>query len=1089
MTLSSSRHQFLAFESQAPDDIQYKRRGGVFISHCICVAFFIFAILTAIIVGIIAHFVTFYTISNKSTEYWNEAEPFGVSDKPSPDLRLPTSVTPSFYRLKIKADLDKANFSGDVHITLKANRRVKEIILHSKALVINSSKLTEQIYERVETIHTKVKRDVQNESISDTTTPDNSTTNLPPTTESPSQIINETTAPIITAPIITTPMITTPITTTANPISVDTQITHSSVRSVQIIGTSVGTGDRLLLTLGSALTPGVDYTLQLSFSGNITNTLTGFYKSTYVDSNNENRYLGVTQFEPTSARSVFPCFDEPAFKAKFEISIAHPQNLTVLSNMKVATQEPITETPKWQWTHFERSVDMSTYLVAFVLSDFTSLETSYVSMDNVTKPIRIWARPELISKANYALRITPKLLNYYEDVFGVPYVLDKLDMIAIPEFSSGAMENWGLITFREMSLLYDEAEGIPRDKQNVAVSVAHELAHQWFGNLVTMRWWTDLWLNEGFASYIEYLGVDHIEPEWNMFESFSRDKMDLLRSDALKNTSPVSKKVVDASEISQKFDEISYTKGSNLIRMLNHTISEQLFHKGLVIYLNDWKFSNAEENDLWAAMSRAVSSERALDGESVVRLMNSWTRQAGYPVVTANRNYDTGAVEIEQRLFTSAKDPYQSMVDQLWHIPISYVNVDAPLDEWSTKPKTWLKDRISVFNVPYNSTQALYLNVDAIGYYRVNYDQRNWQLLAAALREGRLRSAIAAAQLVDDAFNLARAAQLDYAHALQLAACAAARPGRVLWDQLLNNMAALKYNLMTTAGYTYFQDFIRILLKNQLERLNYGLDKPKDDNEAFLIENLLMWECYAESPRCLRWARAQFDAWYAQNDHTAIPIPSHLRSLVLNMALRHGGRQEFDFLFEVFRNTSDPSLKALIINNLPSTREENLIVLLLEKSLSELPKQYAAAAWGVEPGAGSRVAQEYFYQHFERIHARFADMDSFIMPTVLNGAFGFITTDDELARLKAFAVKHRERLLPVSQTLQKLVDTAALRIHWIRKYSAGIARWLRDYTQGTLTTTEGGAVNASTTEAPANTTMDISTAPPSTPSAASNTTT
>lgn len=183
-----------------------------------------------------------------------------------------------------------------MHITLKANRRVKEIILHSKALVINSSKLTEQIYERVETIHTKVKRDVQNESISDTTTPDNSTTNLPPTTESPSQIINETTAPIITAPIITTPiittpMITTPITTTANPISVDTQITHSSVRSVEIIGTSVGTGDRLLLTLGSALTPGVDYTLQLSFSGNITNTLTGFYKSTYVDSNNENRYF------------------------------------------------------------------------------------------------------------------------------------------------------------------------------------------------------------------------------------------------------------------------------------------------------------------------------------------------------------------------------------------------------------------------------------------------------------------------------------------------------------------------------------------------------------------------------------------------------------------------------------------------------------------------------------------------------------------------------------------------------------------------------------------------------------------------------
>uniref|UniRef100_A0A2A4JG16 Aminopeptidase n=1 Tax=Heliothis virescens TaxID=7102 RepID=A0A2A4JG16_HELVI len=1018
-------------------------------------------------------------LSQKTVDFWDETEPFGLSSAPSPDLRLPSYIVPSFYRLKLKAELDNSTYSGDVYITIRASRSAKEIVLHSKNLSISSNaKLTEQIYEKVETLRSpKVKRDVDAAvtAADNTTAADVATTPATVDQNATEATVSETTTVASNETTLKTD-------TTLPPTPVDTEITRSAMRTIKILSITEGTGDRLILALESALKANVDYILQLSFEGKISNSLTGFYKSTYINDKHEEKNLGVTQFEPTSARSAFPCFDEPAFKANFEISIAHPESVTALSNMKIVTQEPIPDQPGWQWTHFDRSVSMSTYLVAYVLSDFKSLETSYTSKDNITIPIKIWTRPELIGKAKYASTITPKLLAYYEEVFGVPYALDKMDLIAIPDFSSGAMENWGLVTFRETTLLFDEAESVPRDKQNVAIDIAHELAHQWFGNLVTMRWWTDLWLNEGFATYIEYVGVDHVEPEWNMFESFSRDKMDLLRSDALKNTSPVSRKVEDASEISQKFDEISYTKGANLIRMLNHTISEELFHKGLVIYLNQWKYSNAEENDLWDAMSKATVTDPSLKDLNVVQLMNSWTRQAGYPVVNVNRNYEKGHVEFEQRLFTSATDPYQKMVDQLWQIPISYTVVDSPVDTWTTKPKTWLKGRISTVSVPINDTQALYVNVDAIGYYRVNYDKKNWQLLSEALKAGHVKSPITKSQLIDDAFNLAKVSQLDYSYALGLTTCVInGEDSKMVWDLLLNNMAFLRHNLRSTSGYVYFQDYMRIILAKQLERVNYGLSKPKDDNEAFLIENLVMWECYVETPRCLAWAREQFANWTSQTDINNNPIPSYLRSLVYNMALRHGGRAEFDFLWNVFLNSTDPNVKSLVINNLPSTREESLITMLLEKSLTEIPKQYAVAAWSVEPPLGSRLAQDFLLRHFHRVYDKFTQMDAFTFPAVLSGAFGFISTEEELTKLKSFALKHKEQLMPMSQTLQKLVDTATFRIDWIRKHSAGISRWFQDYVAGKLPISQVSTVPPASPADVSSPAADVTSPPPTTP--------
>ncbi|XP_048478800.1 aminopeptidase N isoform X1 [Plutella xylostella] len=1077
MTLSNSRQQFLAYESQAAEDIRYERRGGMFVTTCVCISFVVTAVIVAALVGVITYFITFFKLSQKPTNFWDEAEPFGQTTAPSADLRLSsTHVVPSFYRLKLITDLDNYVFNGEVYITVKATQKVNKIILHSKGLKIHdNAKLTEQIYEKVDSLHRKKRREAPIESNNSTTLNVTITETTLKTENKSEDSPNSTSTPEVELQVSTTEE---SATTTDTPIiqndmanATDTQLTHSTAKNIKIMSVSSAPGDRLVLSLARSMQPGVDYILQLTFQGNITDSLTGFYKSEYSNAEHEKRVLGVTQFEPTSAREAFPCFDEPEFKAKFEISIAHPTNMSVLSNMKVSTEEPFPEKDNWIWTHFERSVNMSTYLVAYVLSDFKYLETFYTGQDNVNKSIRVWARPELIHKAKYALSITPKLLEYYEQIFGLPYALDKLDLVAIPDFSSGAMENWGLITFRETALLFDEVSSGPHDKQTVAIDVAHELAHQWFGNLVTMAWWTDLWLNEGFATYIEYVGVHRIHPEWNMLESFSLDKMNLLRTDALKNTSPVSREVIDASEISQKFDEISYNKGANLIRMLNHTISQELFLKGLQIYLNEWKFKNAEENDLWLAMTTAAHGQPGLTDLSVVKYMNSWTRQPGYPVLYVNRDYGTGEVRFEQKLFSTTKDPYPKMVKQIWQIPVTFTGLDNA--NYSSVPKLWLKHKTASLRANVSENEALYVNFDAIGYYRVNYDTRNWELLREALKSGKVRSNISRAQLIDDSFNLAKVGQLNYSYPLSLSTFVKeGEDSKIVWDLLLGNLGFLKHNLRSSPSYGYFLEYVQSLITKQLATLNYGDPPPASDTTALLTENLLSWECRVQTPRCLAWARQLFQQAQAADN----VIPAYLRGLVYSVAVRHGSREDFMFLWRMFQNSTDPTVKNLVIGSLPATQDVSLINFLLEKSITEIPKQYAVYAWGMDSAIGTHIAQDFLINNWARVYQAFAKSDTFLFPEVLNGAFGSITTQEELDKLKSFAVQHKSELLPVSQTLQKLVDSATLRIGWIAQHRAEIEDWLKEYVEGSHAETTGATTHIST-ETNSNVTSTSSTTP------------
>ena len=327
------------------------------------------------------------------------------------------------------------------------------------------------------------------------------------------------------------------------------------------------------LSFASQLQVGVGE-LQLSFTGILNDKMKGFYRSKYHNSEtNEDRYAAVTQFDPTDARRAFPCWDEPSLKATFETTLIVPKNLVALSNMNIINESSYKDDAAWRDVKFAKTPIMSTYLVAFIVGEFDYVETK--SSDNVM--VRVYTPVNKKEQGLFALEVAAKALPFYKDYFKIAYPLPKMDLIAIPDFAFSAMENWGLVTYRETCLLVDAKNTSSERKQWIALVVTHELAHMWFGNLVTMEWWTHLWLKEGFASFIEFLCVDHLFNEYDIWTQFVTDVYTrALDLDALHNSHPIEVPVGHPSEIDEIFDDISYNKGASVIRMLHQFIGDDV---------------------------------------------------------------------------------------------------------------------------------------------------------------------------------------------------------------------------------------------------------------------------------------------------------------------------------------------------------------------------------------------------------------------------------------------------------------------------------------------------------------------------------
>ena len=387
------------------------------------------------------------------------------------------------------------------------------------------------------------------------------------------------------------------------------------------------------ISFPSAIQPG-PAVLRIAFTGELNDRLTGFYRSVYTRADGTFRTMATTQFEPSSARRAIPCWDEPAMKASFQLTLTVPADMDTVSNMP-PTDETVDGDTKT--VRFGESPVMSTYLLAFIVAELGMIEQQ---AENGTM-VRVLTTPGKEEQGRFALETSVALLSYFNDYFGIPYPLEKLDHIAIPDFAAGAMENWGAITYRETALLVDPAISPAATRQRVAEVVSHEMAHMWFGDLVTMQWWDDLWLNESFASWMGDKAVDHIHPEWKMWTQFvANDTIRAFSLDGLKNSHPIEATVHTPAEVEELFDAISYSKGASIIRMLEHYLTPETFRDGLRRYLNANQYSNARTADLWEALEDA-------SGKPVKSLMDTWTSQMGFPVLNVQSRHEADGVRLD----------------------------------------------------------------------------------------------------------------------------------------------------------------------------------------------------------------------------------------------------------------------------------------------------------------------------------------------------------------------------------------------------------------------------------------------------------
>ncbi len=471
------------------------------------------------------------------------------------------------------------------------------------------------------------------------------------------------------------------------------------------------------------LPAGSKATLSMTFTGKLNDNMAGFYRSSYEGGDGSKKYIATTQMEPTDARRAFPCFDEPALKAEFTITLIADKDKTCLSNMDAVSEKDVESKmtgKSRKAVTFRKTPLMSTYLLAFIVGELKCIETN-----NFRIPVRVFATPDRdIEHGRFSLELAARTLDFYEKKFDSDFPLPKMDMVAVPDFSAGAMENWGLVTYRVVDLLFDEKTSGASTKERVAEVVQHELAHQWFGNLVTMDFWDGLWLNEGFATWMSWYSCNTFYPEWKVWQAYVTDNLQsALSLDSLRSSHPIEVPVKRADEINQIFDAISYSKGSCVLRMISKYLGEETFMEGIRRYLKKHAFGNTQTRDLWAALADA-------SGKDVETVMDIWTKNVGYPVVTVTEDEKAGSIHVKQNRFLRTGD-VRPEEDQTTYPVFLGLRTKEGVNEELT-----LSSREGNFKL--KDLDFFKLNADHSGIYRTLYSQERLRKLGEAAKAGLL---------------------------------------------------------------------------------------------------------------------------------------------------------------------------------------------------------------------------------------------------------------------------------------------------------------------------------------------------------------
>ncbi len=715
-----------------------------------------------------------------------------------------------------------------------------------------------------------------------------------------------------------------------------------------------------------ALNPG-RWELQIAYSGILNDKLHGFYRSTYKDPNGREKTLASTQFESTDARRAFPCWDEPAFKAVFQVTLVVDQALTAISNARVLRETPLSGTGKKEVV-FADTIKMSTYLVAFIVGEFEG--TDPVMVGNA--PLRVWAVPGKGHLAKFAQEIGAFSLTFFSRYYDIAYPGDKLDLIAIPDFASGAMENLGAITFRETALLVDEGKATRAELERVADVVSHENAHMWFGDLVTMKWWNGLWLNEAFATFMEMLAVDGWKPEWRRWDSFTVSRAAAMQVDGLKSTRPIEFPVERPEEAAGMFDVLTYEKGASVLRMLEQYLGADKFRDGIRLYLRRHEYANAETTDLWDALEDSTR-------QPARALMDSWIFQAGYPLISVERN--TSDLILSQRIFRYLQDGDHP--DRKFHVPVF---LRAGTKQGTVNQTVLLTDQELRIPLP-EDLDWVVANAGGHGFYRVRYSP---ELVTAVKRE--LQSNLLAVErfnLANDTWATTLAGLTSLADYLDLIDLFRDETDLNVWTTVIISSHHL-HRILDDVQERLFQERIRAIFNPALQRLTWSPREGETELERQLRGELInALGTVGEDKACQQRAREL----YAQYEKDPTSVERNLVPALVSIVAHTGSGGDYDKFYSRFTNAQTPQEETRYLFALGGFRQPDLIDRTLQMTINgEVRTQNAPYLMrGILLNKDAREkAWSFMKAHWEEMLRRYPDNS---IPRMCEGIVGLATPE------------------------------------------------------------------------------------------------
>ncbi|XP_040426085.1 aminopeptidase N [Cygnus olor] len=802
----------------------------------------------------------------------------------------------------------------------------------------------------------------------------------------------------------------------------------------------------LVVQLAAPLQKDQSYRLFSIFTGELADDLAGFYRSEYVEGN-VTKVVATTQMQAPDARKAFPCFDEPAMKANFTITLIHPSDHKAISNMPTeSTQQVQIEGESWNVTKFLTTPKMSTYLLAFIVSQF-----DYVHNDSGNVLIRIWGRPEAIkeNQGAYALQVTGPILSFFEQHYNTAYPLPKSDQVGLPDFNAGAMENWGLVTYRENSLLFDNTSSSIGNKERVVTVIAHELAHQWFGNLVTLRWWNDLWLNEGFASYVEYLGADSAEPTWNIKDLMVLNEVyTVMATDALTTSHPLSfreDEINTPAQISEVFDSIAYSKGASVLRMLSDFLTEDVFKEGLQSYLHTYSYGNTIYTDLWEHLQQAVDKNNVSLPGNISTIMDRWTLQMGFPVVTVNTL--SGSIQQSHFLLDPAsKVERPSEFNYTWIVPITWMTSKT------SGSRYWLvdvSDTNSSFKV--DSPDWLLLNLNVSGYFRVNYNQENWdQLLQQLSRDHLVIPVINRAQVIDDAFNLARAKYIGVTLALNTTQFLRQETAYMPWQAALSNLKYFQLMFDRSEVFGVMKKYIQKQVKPLFEYYkNITVNWTKNPDglmDQYNEINAISTACSYGIPECQELATSLFKQW--QNNSAINPITANLRSAIYCSAVATGGQEAWDFMWDRFREATIVSEADKIRTALACSTETWILQRYLQYTIdpTKIRKQDATSTINsiASNVVGQPLAWDFIRSNWKLLFGQYGG-GSFSFSNLILSVTQRFSTEFELQQLEQFKADNQDvGFGSGTRALEQALERTRTNINWVNENKESVLAWFTE---------------------------------------------